>query len=45
MNLKNKLQIEAKTWRKDAHGLYDYDSSDLSIQTLIVSGSCNFFNN
>lgn len=31
MNSKVALLVEAKTWRKDAHGLYDYDSMDINV--------------
>eukprot|EP00347_Sterkiella_histriomuscorum_P019654 403340796 len=33
------LKIEAKTWVRDSHGLYDYESSQLNVQSLKVTGS------
>lgn len=37
------MKIEAKTWIRDSHGLYDYESSQLNIQNLKFKGSCNIY--
>jgi hypothetical protein len=34
------LRINAKTWGRDSHGLFDYESNQIKVNTLCIDGSC-----
>ncbi len=36
----NRVSVESKTWLRDSHGLYDYESSQLRTQFFEQEGSC-----
>ena len=40
-NDNNYLKVVSKTWGRDSHGLFDYESSQIKINNLIISKSCN----
>ncbi len=34
------LKIVSKTWGRDSHGLFDYESSQIKINNLVISKNC-----
>jgi hypothetical protein len=34
------LKIVSKTWGRDSHGLFDYESTQIKINNLVVSKNC-----
>jgi hypothetical protein len=34
------LKIISKTWGRDSHGLFDYESSQIKINNLVISKNC-----
>jgi hypothetical protein len=34
------LKLVSKTWGRDSHGLFDYESSQIKINNVIVSKNC-----
>jgi hypothetical protein len=34
------LKVVSKTWGRDSHGLFDYESSQIKINNLIISKNC-----
>ena len=37
-----KLSVLAKTWARDSHGLYDYETTSMKITNLDISFNCKF---
>lgn len=38
--MENLLQIRTKTWFRDSHGLFDYESQSVNVNELQASSSC-----
>jgi hypothetical protein len=34
------LKVLSKTWGRDSHGLFDYESNQIKINNLIISKNC-----
>jgi hypothetical protein len=34
------LKVLSKTWGRDSHGLFDYESTQIKINNLIISKNC-----
>lgn len=39
------IVIEAETWKRDSHGLFDYETSDVIRKTLRIAGTAQIFRN
>ena len=40
-----RLLVESKTWSRDSHGLYDYESRNVTVNQLQIASPCNIFRN
>jgi hypothetical protein len=40
-NDNNFLKVVSKTWGRDSHGLYDYESSQTKVNNMLISKNCN----
>jgi hypothetical protein len=34
------LKINAKTWGRDSHGLFDYESNQIKLNSLYIASAC-----
>ena len=39
-NNSNYLKVSSKTWGRDSHGLFDYESNQVRTNLLIVANDC-----
>lgn len=37
------IVIEAETWKRDSHGLFDYETNDVIRKTLRIAGTAQIF--
>ena len=36
-NISSRIQIKSKTWKRDSHGLFDYENNQVKSTTMIIN--------